>query len=432
MLATQTCQKMYSVVPLKDKEVQVVSVTDLPVLVQQNPDMTVYLLWPEHKDMIAALTPAKVYVLGEEPYDMEQMKAAIKAGAEDYLDRKTWVEPKQTVTEVEDQVIRLAPRFKQSDVKITPTNESQFPSTVGGIEEPAKLGVTPVVESVEPEPVMNYSRFDDLHRKPIGGRQTIVVTSTKGGIGKTTVAMNIARLLHDSDRGRVILLDLMHPHGNVSTRMKIQCDVNVKSWEPYMERNASLTDQQIMNNLVIKSPNGMYILPSVNPGEECSPELVDYILLHLNKVFDFVIIDIGPERQELLTRAMTTATKTILVVDYDLATIKDTLDYADVWHKRQLSLDKINVIVNFEPIKKDGNSLTREKCKDYLNQAQLKIIGFLPETQGMRSIHNKGKLIVQEDAKNPFTKEMDAILGRLVLDYKSKEKVGFFKRLFGK
>ncbi|WP_126430035.1 AAA family ATPase [Brevibacillus marinus] len=422
MLATQTHQEIFSVVPLKQDGVKVVAVEDLPSIVQQDPHAIVYLLWPEHKHLIHSLIPAKVYVLGENPKDMEQVKAAIRAGAEDYLDRNEFLKVEEKT--LEEQVIRLTPRIKEPSVKITSTSEKQFPSLAIQDVKPTER---------EFETILNYSRFDDLHRKPIGGRQTIVVTSTKGGIGKTTIAMNLARLLHDSGRGRVILVDLMHPHGNIATRMKIQPEINVKTWEPYMNRKTSLMDQQIMQQLVIKAPNGMYLLPSVNPGEICSPELADYILMHLNKVFDFVIVDIGPERQDILTRAMTTATKTLLVADYDLATIKDILDYAEVWYRRALSLEKVNVVVNFEPTKRDGNSLTREKCMNYLHSVNLKTIGFLPETQGMRRIHNLGKVLVQEDAKHPFTKGLEGIVRQLIPDYQqNSKKQSFFSKLFGR
>ncbi|WP_342404224.1 AAA family ATPase [Brevibacillus sp. FSL K6-2834] len=282
----------------------------------------------------------------------------------------------------------------------------------------------------QPETVsVNFTRLDELHFRPIGGRQMFVITSTKGGIGKTTVAMNVARLLHAHANGRVILVDLMHPHGNVATRMRIKTEVNLKTWEPYFENKAQVTDQVVLTKLVVKHPNGLYVLPGVNVGQSCSPELVGYILTHLSRTFDYVVIDIGPERQDLLSVAMSMANRTLLVVDYDLATIKDSQEYLDLWSRRQQSLEKVNVLVNFEPMKKDRNTLTREKCKAYFNG--LSIIGFLPEASGMRAIHNEGKVLVQEDKSHPFSVALIGVMESLVSGFVVKEKRGFFARLFG-
>ncbi|CAI8944345.1 AAA_31 domain-containing protein [Brevibacillus sp. IT-7CA2] len=442
MLAAQINQVVLSLVPIKQEGVQVVSVSDLPSLVRDNPHAIVYLLWPEHRELISSLTPAKVYVIGDHPNDMNQLREAIKAGAEDYLDKRKFIEEQQEVVinegignQNEEQMIRLSPKkpiqpiiqrqsVAQSQIVVSPVFQAQ---EVLESEEP----VLPVTQKEEVP--LNYARLDELHLRGIGGRQTLVVTSTKGGIGKTTVVMNAARLLHESKRGRVVLVDFMLPHGNISTRLKMKFSINVKTWESYMERGVNLTDQQILTNLVVKLPDGMYVLPSVNVGENCSPELLDYILSHLNKVFDFVVIDMGPERQDLLQRAMTTATKTILVVDYDLATIKDTQDYAVIWRNRQLSSEKINVVVNFEPLKKDRNTLTRDKCKEFLRVVDLNVIGFLPEVQGMRGIHNEGKVMVQQDMKNPFSQAMEEIIQKIVIDYQSpKKKKGFLSSLFSR
>lgn len=419
---------VFSTIPLKREGVVIVSPDQLYLLVTQNPACDVYVLWPEEKEVLTSLSSfASVFALGSDDHE-EERRAAIEAGAKDYFVRDVVAAVSmQSKKEKDDPVIRLSPRGKH--LNVNGISSQPLPT---GINQPKVEVQGLAVEPKREELFLNFSRFDDLHRRPIGGRQTLVVTSTKGGIGKTTVAMNLARLLHDSGRGRVILVDFMHPHGNIAVRMKLKCEINVKTWETYFNRKVQLTDQQIMQQLVIKSPSGMYLLPSVDPGEECSPELIDYILANLNRVFDFVVVDIGPERRDLLTRVMTTATKTLLVVDYDLATIKDTLDYADVWHKRGLALEKVHVVVNFEPGKRDGNPLSREKCTDYLRSVQLNIIGFLPEAQGMRAIHNKGNLIVQEDPKHPFTRGLEGIVAKLIPDYVKPVKRSWFQRLLGK
>lgn len=441
MLATQT-QRIFSTVPLKNQDATVVSPDHLLSHVQETPNSIVYLLWPEEKVLLPLLRDhATVYVLGNPKHEqyVEEMKDALRNGVHDFLDRTDHLSTasydtndSETDAKPVEHVIRLVPRTRPSSSVPRSKEQSKFSEPMEHEEQQRKeekQEFHPPIDQ-QPETVsVNFSRLDELHIRPIGGRQMFVVTSTKGGIGKTTIAMNVARLLHDHANGRVILVDLMHPHGNVTTRMRIKSEVNVKTWEPYFENNALVTDQVILTKLVVKHPNGLYVLPGVNVGQSCSPELVGYILTHLTRTFDYVVIDIGPERQDLLSVAMSMANRTLLVVDYDLATIKDSQEYLDLWSRRQLSLEKVSVLVNFEPMKKDRNTLTREKCKVYLSG--LPIIGFLPETAGMRAIHNEGKVLVQEDRSHPFSVVLIKVVESLVSGFSVKEKLGFFARLFG-
>ncbi|MDT3414581.1 MinD-like ATPase involved in chromosome partitioning or flagellar assembly [Brevibacillus aydinogluensis] len=439
MIGTQT-QRVFSTVPLNNQDATVVSPDQLLAHVRETPNAIVYLLWPEDKVLLPLLRDhARVYVLGNlksEQY-VEEMKEALRNGAHDFLDRMAHVstathDTGKTDTRSVDHVIRLVPRTRPSTSVPRSKEQSMFVEPIDDQEpqrrEEKHESYPPIDKKLETVSV-NFSRLDELHIRPIGGRQMLVVTSTKGGIGKTTVAMNVARLLHDHANSRVILVDLMHPHGNVATRMRIKTEVNLKTWEPYFESNALVTDQVVLTKLVVKHPNGLYVLPGVNVGQSCSPELVGYILTHLSRIFDYVVIDIGPERQDLLSVAMSMANRTLLIVDYDLATIKDTQEYLELWSRRQQSLEKVSVLVNFEPAKKDRNTLTREKCKAYLNG--LPIIGFLPEAAGMRAIHNEGKVLVQEDKSHPFSVALIRVMESLVSGFAVKEKQGFFARLFG-
>ncbi|MGV3137065.1 AAA family ATPase [Brevibacillus agri] len=441
MLATQT-QRIFSTVPLKNQDATVVSPDHLLSHVQETPNSIVYLLWPEEKVLLPLLRDhATVYVLGNPKHEqyVEEMKDALRNGVHDFLDRTDHLSTasydtndSETDAKPVEHVIRLVPRTRPSFSVPRSKEQSKFSEPIEHEEQQRKeekQEFHPPIDQ-QPETVsVNFSRLDELHIRPIGGRQMFVVTSTKGGIGKTTIAMNVARLLHDHANGRVILVDLMHPHGNVTTRMRIKSEVNVKTWEPYFENNALVTDQVILTKLVVKHPNGLYVLPGVNVDQSCSPELVGYILTHLTRTFDYVVIDIGPERQDLLSVTMSMANRTLLVVDYDLATIKDSQEYLDLWSRRQQSLEKVSILVNFEPTKKDRNPLTREKCKTYLNG--LSIIGFLPEAAGMRAIHNEGKVLVQEDKSHPFSAALIGVMEALVTGFAVKEKRGFFARLFG-
>ncbi|AYB41732.1 hypothetical protein D5F52_26630 (plasmid) [Brevibacillus laterosporus] len=437
MLLTSN-QQILSTVPIKLENTKVVSPETL-IREISNLDASVtaiYILYPEHEHLLPYLRNFKVYALGKNLNDLDEIGSAIQSGAEDYLDRRGYLLERNFNGEIpnaeaENETIRLRPKNKNLLEGGMPQPESvqnnERPmtqiKTINAIEEPKiQSNITDTI---------NYARLEELHIKPTGGRQVIAVTSNKGGIGKTTVSMSIAQLLHETNKGRTIIVDAMSPHGNVLTRMGFKAEINLKSWESYMQNGVQLTDKQILQNLVIKHPDGIYVLPCIPFGYECSVDLMNYVLTSLARVFDFVVIDIGVERHELLSAAMIIANKTLLVVDYDIATLKDSRDYINSWQLRQLDLDKLQVIVNMEPMRKEKNVINRKKCKETLSD--LRIIGYLPEVIGMRAIHNKGKLMVQTDPNNPFSQEMIKIMEEIIPDYKlDNKKKGLWEIFFGK
>jgi len=425
-----------STVPVKVEGAQILSHQTLLQASKDNPFVEVYLLWPEERQLMMDLGDVqKIYVLGDSS-DKKAVQEALRYGAEDFLERNSLMEVRKAPEEYQkkEQVIRLTPNVSG------PTNNVP-------VKQPAAVQPqfqVPVFEQImipkleektqSPKPIaeetLNYARLDEMHKAVSSqGRQTIAVSSTKGGVGKTTITLNLAKSLVDGKAGRVIVVDFMHPHGNVSTRLMMQRAVSVKKWESYQEMGGNLSDKVILTELVAKHPNGLYVLPGVGVGESITQELADFILTSLERTFDYVIIDVGPERQDIFTAVMNHATKTYLVVDYDFATVIDMQEYIQTWNKRNLMIDKLNIIVNFVPQKKEKNKLSKSLIEFYFEG--IPIVTYLPETSGMRGIHNEGKVIIEHDKKCPFSLEMNKFVTGIVPGIeKDKGNKGFFSKFF--
>lgn len=344
------------------------------------------------------------------------------------------------VKEYQEEVIQLKPRDRKNAVQQKSNDEiftpRETPSDNVNKAEPIfqPIGQQEVKKKYSFQPIMqesiNYVRLNDLHGSPLGGRQVFLITSTKGGVGKTTLTLNLANILQTSTKGRVVVVDLMQPHGNIATRLLLRSLVNVKSWEKYMLQNTHLTDRQIFEELVVKEPRkGFYLVPGVHSPEKITPELAEYIIRYLSQVFDFVIIDSGPEDQDVLTATMNMANRVFMVVDYDIATVHDSQQYLQSWQKRKMNIDKVSLIVNFDPIKKEKNRIDKSTCKRYFEG--MSVVGFLPEMSGMRAIHNEGKLITEVQPKGAYAKELKKIFSQYISDVKP-EKVGLFSRFLGR
>lgn len=166
-----------------------------------------------------------------------------------------------------------------------------------------------------------FSDDDDSGRRA----WTIAVTSGKGGVGKTNVALSLAIALANQDR-RVCVLDANLGLGNVD----LLCGLN-----GYWNLSHVITGARRLHEIVLEGPAGISVIPGASglyDQTQLMSSLSRDLLLQLEeqeREFDFVLIDTGcgvhPGVRQLVTAAdtvlvMTTPEPTSVADAY--ATIK--------------------------------------------------------------------------------------------------------------
>ncbi|MEO3474547.1 hypothetical protein AAFN86_21955 [Roseomonas sp. CAU 1739] len=156
------------------------------------------------------------------------------------------------------------------------------------------------------------------------GGQVTVVCGVHGGVGSTTIAVNLALQLEDATRGHVALLDL-HLRGGTAAMMlgaRVTSGLRVALEEP--ER----VDSLFLDRVAVPLGERVRLIAAEEPMEtdvQATEEGARRVIEMLRQRFNHVVIDLplppGPVERLVLQRAR----HVVLVLGPDVASIRDTV-----------------------------------------------------------------------------------------------------------
>jgi pilus assembly protein CpaE len=142
----------------------------------------------------------------------------------------------------------------------------------------------------------------------------IFVLGCKGGVGTTTVSLNLAASLAHLDKSRSVLLtDLSAPFGDMPLLLNLG---HLPDWAQVM-KNLPRINLNNLKTVLGKHPSGFYVLPSPPglEGVENHLEAVEEVLSLMEKTFEFLVVDGGKSTRELSSKVFSMADAVLLITN---------------------------------------------------------------------------------------------------------------------
>jgi pilus assembly protein CpaE len=240
------------------------------------------------------------------------------------------------------------------------------PALIGQLHA-ARAGVPVIVltvpqKPIEPDPSqgihavlsMPFSGYDLISRihgvqalfqetQSAGNSKLVTVFAPKGGVGTTTIALNLAVAFGQAGR-RTALIDGSLQFGDLRALLKVPG--NAPSIVDLPTDRIAETD---LSDVLWRDPSGIDILlapPRVEQHEMISVRDLDKILSLMRRVYDVIVIDtmVGLDERTL---ALLDASDTIIeIVTFDSTTIHNTLVMADTFRSLGYAPTKVRYLVN--------------------------------------------------------------------------------------
>jgi septum site-determining protein MinD len=264
----------------------------------------------------------------------------------------------------------------------------------------------------------------------------LVVTSGKGGVGKTTTSAAIGTGL--AMRGhKTVIVDFDVGLRNLDLIMgcerRVVYDfVNVVNGEANLQQ-ALIKDKRLEN---------LYVLAASQTRDKdaLTTEGVEKVLMQLKEDFDFVVCDSPAGIEKGAHLAMYFADEAIVVTNPEVSSVRDSDRMlgllASKSRRAERGEDPIKehlLITRYHPERvSKGEMLGVEDVKEILS---VTLLGVIPESQAVLKASNQGVPVIlddQSDAGQAYSDTVDRLLGKTV-DHRflDVQKKGFFERLFG-
>lgn len=185
-------------------------------------------------------------------------------------------------------------------------------------------------------------------RRPGQGRtpgRIVVVASPKGGVGKSTVAVNLAVALAEPEPSQVIVVDLDLQFGDVASLVGItprHSTVDATS-------KAAARDEFVLSTFLHEHPDGFFVLPAPqNPAaaDRVDPKRVGHLLRQLSARFRYVIVDTSPGLSDLGLAAIEQASGLVMVTGPDATSVRGVRTTIETLRELQLLPVTTPIVLN--------------------------------------------------------------------------------------
>jgi septum site-determining protein MinD len=246
----------------------------------------------------------------------------------------------------------------------------------------------------------------------------IVITSGKGGVGKTTTAINLGAAINYFD-GDVLIVD-----GNLTTP---NIGLHLNSPEVPVNLNHVLSDESDVFEAIYEHSSGIKIIPaslSIKELKKTKSDKIKNFREDFKKVSDYIIIDsaagLGNEAQS----AIDAADEIIIVTNPEIPAITDALKTIKVAEQKKKPI--LGVIVT--RVRKDNIEMQPATVKDML---EVPILGMVPEDIHIQKSLNAKDAVVNTFPKSNASRAYKEIAAKILgKDYDSrKDRESFLKRI---
>jgi pilus assembly protein CpaE len=230
--------------------------------------------------------------------------------------------------------------------------------------------------------------------------KVIVLFSPKGGVGRTSIAANLAIALHQESRKPVTLVDGDLRFGDVDIAVNLMARKSVADLFAYVNE----LEAPLINSVLTEHASGIRVLlapPYFDPALEGDEGRLAHVVKSLASVqTGYVIVDAAADLGESTLNLLDVAQRVLLVTNASVASLRATKRFLELARKMDFPDNKLMLVIS--NYRKDDISL--EDVERHLSWG---VSAAVPSDSAVMAVAlNQGQPIVMRDRNHPISKSI--------------------------
>lgn len=250
----------------------------------------------------------------------------------------------------------------------------------------------------------------------------IGVFSPKGGVGKTTIATNIAIGLGKVAPMSVVIVDLDLQFGDVASGLYLDPEHTVTD----AVSAAASQDSLVLKAFLTVHPGSIYALCAPTTpidADEITPDQISRLLEQLSEQFQYVVVDTAPGLPEIGLAAMEKCTDVVWVSGMDIPSVRGLRSGLDILRRLDILPETRHVVLNMADAK---NGLTVQDLESTMGAP---VDVSIPRSRAVALSTNRGIPVLQEQVKDPATKGLNQLVERFNPVWRAKSQRKLHRRV---
>jgi pilus assembly protein CpaE len=246
-------------------------------------------------------------------------------------------------------------------------------------------------------------RFGRDESKPRGS-QVIAVAGSIGGVGTTSLAVNLACALARDESSSVALVDLDLCLGDADVFLDTIPDYTLVD----VAQNVSRLDFSLLKRSLTKHSSGLYLLPRPVQLEDIgliSADGLQRVIGLLKATFSHLVLDLSKSYSPIDMVALEAANHVLLTTQLDLPCLRNVVRLVMSFGEMEGITDKVKIVVNRVGL--DSGQISLKKAEETIGKD---IFWQLPnDYRTMIEVRNNGVPLIEQAPKAAITQSINAL-----------------------
>ena len=274
----------------------------------------------------------------------------------------------------------------------------------------------PIIAAELVAAINKISRLHNQQREEPGNKGSVIsVYNPSGGIGTTTIAVNLAATLAAKDE-HVVLADFNLFNGDVTTFLDLTPRYTLAS----AMAESGRVDASFLRSVIVTHSSKVHVLSGpedLGEAERITPELLQEVIAVLRKIYAYVVIDTGGPLFGCNLATFNSSEQILYTTLLNLPALKNAKRYLAAMVNEGFDANRVKLLIN-RYVPKDEIKIT-----DAEKIIAAKVYMTMPNAfMDARTAINKGIPLISCFPRSPVTKAMEDLVRLLELERSARGK----------